>query len=292
VEKLAGSNGPYVVVVLQECERMNNLLAYVRSSLDELRKGLSGLLSMSDSMEHLSEALSLSQVPGRNPFHLCSWETLAWPSKKGLQSWFADLLRRVEALQVWAEEKDMQLPFSVWLPGLFNPTALLTAVQQVAARKNGTPLDNMTIETHVTVMKNAEEAEQNGQYPEDGMYVHGLFIEGARWADEDDDPGDAYPVGASSQETMCAGYLLDGKLKELLPALPVVYVRAVSVQETWEPTSVGYLRNDPTLYECPVYSTSHRGHTYVFLATLKLKPGQLTSKWILTGTAILLQEDD
>jgi dynein heavy chain len=290
VEKLAGSAGPYVVVVLQECERMNLLLSYVRSSLDELRKGLSGLLSMSDIMEHLSEALSLGQVPGRNPFHACSWEKLAWPSKKGLQSWFSDMVKRVEVLQVWAEEKDMQLPFSIWLPGLFNPTALLTAVQQVAARKNGTPLDSMTIETHVTLMKTEADAVASGRYPEDGIYVHGLLIEGARWGGEEDEIGDAYPVGGNSQETMCAGFLLDSKLKELLPLLPVLYVRAIPVHKSWEPTSVGYLRKDPGIYECPVYSTSYRGETYVFLATLKSK--QPTSKWILSGTAILLQSDD
>ena len=44
----------------------------------------------------------------------------------------------------------MVTPFSVWLPGLFNPTSYLTAVMQVTARRTGMPLDQMTTETHGT----------------------------------------------------------------------------------------------------------------------------------------------
>lgn len=152
--------------------------------------------------------------------------------------------------------------------------------------------------------------------------------------------------------TPCAGNLVDSRLKELLPALPVVYVKAVPVQvcpfvsrtfwifhiiissnfsdhlcneytpikstpssvytpvrartrpkptccfllptqnlqSTWEPSAVGYLRHDPKIYEAPVYITSFRGPTYVFLATLKTEDP--VSKWTLTGTAVLLQTDD
>lgn len=90
-------------------------------------------------------------------------------------------------------------------------------------------------------------------------------------------------------QTPCAGHLVDGRLKELLPSLPVVYVKAVPVKSSWEPSAVGYLRHEPDVYECPVYITSFRGHTYVFLATLKTVDHK--NKWILTGTAILLQTD-
>ena len=62
------------------------------------------------------------------------------------------------------------------------------------------------------------------------------------------------------------------------------------MQSKWIPTSVGYLRQDPATYECPVYVTTFRGPTYVFLATLKtLVPA---SKWIMAGCALVLQEDD
>ena len=84
---------------------------------------------MSQSMEDMAQCLDLNMVPGRNPFHACSWERLAWASRKSLSSWFADLLLRRNQLQGWS---NLVLPYSVWLPGLINPTALLTAIKQVS----------------------------------------------------------------------------------------------------------------------------------------------------------------
>lgn len=40
-----------------------------------------------------------------------------------------DMLRRIEQLGSWSD--DLVTPQCVWLPGLFNPTAYLTAVMQV-----------------------------------------------------------------------------------------------------------------------------------------------------------------
>lgn len=62
----------------------------------------------------------------------CAWEKLAWPSRKNLLSEFMDMLKRITQLGVWSE--DLTTPQCVWLPGLFNPTAYLTAVMQVRAQ--------------------------------------------------------------------------------------------------------------------------------------------------------------
>lgn len=62
------------------------------------------------------------------------------------------------------------------------------------------------------------------------------------------------------------------------------------VLPTWLPSSVGFLRQNPEIYECPVYVTTFRGHTYVFLSTLRTKAP--SSKWIMAGCALTLQEDD
>lgn len=150
------STAPYVVVLLQEASRMNTLLQAIRTSLTELQKGLDGQLNMSGAMEDLGEALRINQVPGRNPFHKTNWEKVAWPSCKPLQSWFKELQNRVKQLVEWSAT--LQMPFSLWLPGLFNPTALFTAIMQVTARRQRFPLDEMTIETHFTPMVQASEA--------------------------------------------------------------------------------------------------------------------------------------
>jgi dynein heavy chain len=86
------------------------------------------------------------------------------------------------------------------------------------------------------------------------------------------------------------GYIMDSHLKELLPVMPLMYVKvkAVPVQAHWQAEGVGFLRNDPRIYECSVFITLSRGATYVFLATLN-SIQQPTSKWVLTGTALIMQ---
>merc|ERR1711959_180222 len=61
---------------------------------------------------------------------------------------------------------------------------------------------------------------------------------------------------------------------------------AVQVQPSWDPQSVGYIRPEPDLYNCPVYLTTFRGPTWVFVATLKTdKPGLIK---LMIGQATLM----
>ena len=263
---------------------MNSLVEEIARSLGELRKGLNGQLNMSQQMEDLASALSLNEVPGRNPFHLASWEKLAWPSRKNLQHWFHDLEQRIEQLVTW--EAKLELPTSLWL-ALFNPTAFLTAIQQVVARKKNLPLDNMTTETNVTTYRRPDDLEVLvDKRPPDGAFIHGLYMQGARWMPVDEASSAGHVKSVSGVE--CAGVIVESRSKELLPKMPVLYIKAVSVELNWEPTSIGFLR--PDIYNCPCYSTSFRGPTYVFLATLDTKEAAL--KWVVAGVALLLSTDE
>lgn len=274
------AEGPFNQVVLQECTRMNVLLAEVRRSLVELDKGLKGQLNMSPSMEDLSTCMGSGMVPGRNPFHQCNWEGKAWFSMKGLIQWFQDLEKRCEQLIEWTEE--MHRPYCVWLPGLFNPTAYITAAMQCTARTAGLPLDKMTTETHCTLWATKEEVDH---HPIGGGFVCGLFIEGARWPTKEEVEDKVLVEGEP-----CGGHIMDSKLKDLLPLLPIVYVKAVQVQPTWEPSSVGYLRHEKHTYEAPIYITQFRGPTYVELATLNtIDP---VSKWTLAAVSVIFQSAD
>jgi dynein heavy chain len=144
----------------------------------------------------------------------------------------------------------------------------------------------MSMDTYVTRMYRVADALIHATYPEDGIFVHGLLIEGARWTDEEESSDHVYTIGS----TACAGHLTESRLKQLLTPMPVIYVKAVQVQPEWSPEAVGYLRGDPNLFECPVYLTSSRGPTFVFLSTLKsIEP---VHRWILAGVALLMQSDD
>ena len=208
---LSGPAGPYIVVALQECGRMNLLLGEIIKTLDNLDKGLKGQLNMSQNMEDLAAALKINQWPGRNPFSKCTWEKLAWASQKNLSSQFTDMILRARQLVEWT--KDFETPKSIWLSGLFNPNSYLTAVQQVTARRTGLALDKMTTETHVTNMWNFADVKESAI---DGTYIHGLYIEGARWSN-DEETNISYVVSG----TKCTGSLCESRLKELIPLMPV-----------------------------------------------------------------------
>uniref|UniRef100_A0A8U8C9W7 Dynein axonemal heavy chain 17 n=1 Tax=Geospiza parvula TaxID=87175 RepID=A0A8U8C9W7_GEOPR len=236
---------PYAVVALQECERMNALTAEMRRSLAELELGLKGELTMTSEMETLQNSLFFGTVPE-------SWVRRSYPSMASLGSWFADLLARSSELEAWT--RDFSLPSTLWLGGFFNPQALLTAIMQSTARKNRWPLDRMALQCDVT----KKSREDFASAPREGAYVHGLFMEGARW--------DAQ-----------AGTITEARLKELTPAMPVVFIRAIPDDK----------QDARGLYPCPVYKTRQRGPTYVW--TFNLKTKEKPSKWVLAGVALLLQ---
>ncbi|XP_076154706.1 dynein axonemal heavy chain 17-like isoform X2 [Alosa pseudoharengus] len=235
---------PFIIVVLQECERMNFLTMEISRSLKELNLGLKGELTITTDMEELGNALFLDTVPE-------SWTKRAYPSLHGLGGWYADLLIRIKELEVWTT--DFAMPPVVWLAGFFNPQSFLTAIMQTMARKNEWPLDKMCLAVEVT-KKNREDMTTP---PREGAYVHGLYMEGARWDTQ-------------------TGVICDARLKELSPAMPVLFIKAIPVdrQET------------KNIYECPVYKTRIRGPTYIW--TFNLKTKDKPAKWVLAAVCLLL----
>ena len=203
-------------------------------------------MTITADMEDLQNALYLDKVPD-------SWAKRAYPSLAVLSVWFVDLLLRIRELESWVS--DFNMPACIWLAGFFNPQSFLTAIMQSMARKNEWPLDKMCLQCDVS-KKNREDFSSP---PREGAYVHGLFMEGARW-------------------DVQSGLIQEAHLKDLTPPMPVIFIRAIPVdkQET---------RN---IYECPVYKTRYRGPTFVW--TFNLKTKEKPSKWVIAGVALLLQD--
>eukprot|EP00227_Mantoniella_beaufortii_P011774 CAMPEP_0197579874 /NCGR_PEP_ID=MMETSP1326-20131121/3768_1 /TAXON_ID=1155430 /ORGANISM="Genus nov. species nov., Strain RCC2288" /LENGTH=4505 /DNA_ID=CAMNT_0043143449 /DNA_START=243 /DNA_END=13760 /DNA_ORIENTATION=+ len=235
---------PYIMVAIQEAERMNVLLAEMKRSLFELDLGLKGDLTMSALMETLMNAMAAGAVAG-------SWSKLAYPSLRGLGSWIANLLARVTQLVEWTA--DLALPKVVWLSGLFNPQSFLTAVMQTTARRNDWPLDKTVVLTEVT-KKQVDQIEGPSR---DGAYIHGLTLEGCRWDEK-------------------AGVLEESRPKEMFCMMPVITIRAVTVDKA----------EIKDAYQTPVYKTERRFREEVFTAQLKSKHGQI--KWTLCGVCLFL----
>ncbi|XP_062848433.1 dynein axonemal heavy chain 11 [Trichomycterus rosablanca] len=235
---------PLVLLCFQECERMNLLLSEIHSSLTDLDRALKGEPGMSSDVEALQTSLFYDRVPE-------SWSRLSYPTTHSLAQWFGDVVGQCRELDAWTQ--DLVLPAVVWFPGLFSPRSFLTAVMQTVARKNKWPLDKTALCVDVT----KKSRDDYGHPPREGAYIHGLYLEGARW-----------DVGA--------GALSEAVLKDLNPLMPVLYVRAAPADEL-------ELRNT---YECPVYRTKLRGPTFIW--SFHLKTRHPPAKWVLAGVALLL----
>jgi len=224
--------GPYQNVFIQEMDVMNILLAEIVRSLNELKLGFAGELTMSDAMDALKSSLYLDRIPA-------AWQKRAWPSMRPLSSWLNDFNFRLVQLEEW-QNNPADIPKVTWLSGLYNPQSFLTAICQVTAQKNQWELDKLVTWTDVTKKLNIEEVEGLSR---DGAYIIGLSVQGARWD--------------------TTGSILErSKPKEMFCKMPVINVKALAADKV--DVSNG-------IYVCPTYKTEFRGPTFVFCAQLKTK---------------------
>ena len=95
----------------------------------------------------------------------------------------------------------------MWLSGLHIPESYLAALIQLACRRNGWSLDRSAMYTTVTTFQTLDEVEER---PDQGCYVTGLYLEGARW----------------DTENLCLARSYPKILQEELPIVMVVPVEA------------------------------------------------------------------
>ena len=256
-QKAGKAPSPYDIVAFQECERLNMIFSSCIKSLEDLEKGLNGELNITDAMEALQQSLQYNKTPQ-------SWSDAAgYPSKKPLSFWFDDLLKRHDQMDEWT--KELKAPKCVNITLLCNPMSFITAVKQFTARAKILPLDDLDTMTEVTNMTE----DMVKDYPADGgVYLSGMFLQGAKWEDSNPD---------------APGFLTEMINKELDPKIPVMHVFAVELKNK---NTLGY-------YECPVYYTTQRGPTYIFTAYLRMESEESDPiQWILAGVALILSTDE
>lgn len=149
----------------------------IRSSLGTLLKALQGLVVMSSAIETLSNNFFDLKMP-------VLWAPSSYPTMMPLGSYFNDLVARLNMLQTWMDNGP---PAQFWISGFFFTHAFLTGVLQNYARKYRIPIDTVCFEFNTL--------KQVGDYserPEDGCYIYGMFMHGARWDDDESSVMESY----------------------------------------------------------------------------------------------------
>lgn len=154
-------------VLVQEVIRYNRLLEVMKENLINVKKALKGLIVMSEELELIANSLFNNQVPK-------IWDQKGFLSMKPLASWTEDLNARINFLQEWI---DHGTPKCFWISGFFFPQAFLTGTLQNYARKHIIAIDKLSFEFKYLDLEPQDIKEK----PDDGCYIHGLFLEGARW---------------------------------------------------------------------------------------------------------------
>ena len=148
----------------------------------------------------------------------------------------------------------------------------LTGVLQSHARKYNQPIDTLSFEFSVlsSVYINQADGFDQLELPtfQDGVLVHGLFMDACRWDDQTSNVVDSHY----------------GEMQGVLPAMHMI------PRQNFKAAS--------SLYVAPLYKTSVRagvlsttGHSTNFVVAVHLPSKQNSDYWVSKGAALLTQLD-
>jgi len=246
-------------VLLNELLKFNKLLAKLRDTTSSLQKAVKGLVIFSPELEELASCCLTNTIPS-------SWKGVSYPSLKPLMSYVGDFLLRMKFCDDWIKQG---APNVFWFSAYFFQQAFLTGVLQNYARAGKLAIDKLMWNFKVLKVAN-----DNPEPPEKGAYINGLYVQGARWDDDEMVVADSFP-------------------KVLWSTMPVLWLTPNEIENDEH----DYAR----MYGCPVYKCSDRqgvlstsGHSsnfimYMFLACA---PQHNEDFWTKRGVAMISQTDD
>ncbi|XP_078698147.1 dynein axonemal heavy chain 5-like [Branchiostoma floridae x Branchiostoma belcheri] len=247
-----GALSPMNIFLRQEIDRMQRVITLVRSTLKDLKLAIDGTIIMSENLRDALDNIYDARVPG-------AWKKISWESAT-LGFWFTDLLERNAQFSSWLFDGR---PNQFWMTGFFNPQGFLTAMRQEITRSHqGWALDTVVLHNDVTKMMK----EDITSPPQEGVYIYGLYLDGAGW--------DRKNIR-----------LIEPQPKVLFTQIPVVHVYAIN---TSLPTTIVKPRAGYCFYECPVYKKPRRTDlTYIFPLKLSSTINHGSDRWILRGVGLL-----
>ncbi|XP_015430178.1 PREDICTED: dynein heavy chain 8, axonemal [Dufourea novaeangliae] len=241
--QILGATASMSIFLKQEIDRIQVVIKLVNIVLKDLLLAIEGVIIMSEELRDALDSIYDARIP-------TVWKVKSWESSS-LGFWFTELLDRNRQFSTWLYHGR---PTKFWMTGFFNPQGFLTAMRQEVTRAHkGWALDNVTLHNEV-LRYTADEVKAP---PPEGVFVYGLFLEGAGWDKRNN-------------------RLCESANKVLFVLMPVIHIFAL----------YNIPDKDPKLYQCPVYKKPQR--TYVQLITpLWLQTIRPPEFWVIRGVALL-----
>jgi len=281
---------PLNVFLRQEIEWFQLILTIVRRTMIDMIDAIDGTISMTPDIVASIDAVYDFRVPRNWQFDPTGVER-SWLTPS-LAGWLKGLVDRHYQLNNWISK---ERPPSFWLTGFLNPQGFLTSMKQEVTRlKKGWSLDEVTYYSEVKKdIIGGDDGRIEGKTltaPNEGVFIHGLYMEGAAWNKVEQKLEDSQP-------------------KQLFTAFPILMVSAMSTAPPAQ-GAPGGAKNpkmdlelmNKTHYFCPVYKYPKRNDKYlIFRCYLKAEganpapnPNKGTTapmKWKLAGVCLLCQKD-
>jgi hypothetical protein len=205
------------------------------------------MIVMGEDLEFLNRSILGNKIPEL-------WRRNSYPSVLTLRHYMDDLVERIKFINDWVRN---ERPVVFKLSAFYHPEEFLTAVLQSYARKHSVPFDSLTWTSSIVDVDRVRLKAQA-----DGVYLEGLFLEGAKWEN---------------------GKLTECGATELISVLPLVCLCPKADRV--------HIREG--LYECPVYRTQNRGTGALdlpnYIMSLYLPSGPVSADhWIQRSVAVFI----
>jgi dynein heavy chain len=262
ITAMGGYSIPLNIFLYQEVQRLQAAIDKVRNLLQLIMQAIRGEVVVTEEIMDSINAVFDARVP-KSWLYSPAGDELSWLSPS-LGMWFTGLLLRDTQYREWLAHGR---PHAFWMAGFFNPQGFITAVQQEITRihkAENWALDSVVIHAEVTDIANSENVRSA---PREGVYVYGLHLDGAAWADKE-------------------ATLTESAPKKLFALLPIMLVTAVTKSNRKQIMSSGNY-GPYGAYECPVYKYPARTDRYLIFKVLLSTQHRQPIHWILRGVALL-----
>ena len=276
---------PLNIFLFQEVQRLQGVIDRVKSTLSIVMQAIRGEVVVTAETMDAINAIYDARV-ARSWLYSAAGDELSWLTPS-LGVWYGGLLLRDTQFRSWLQSGR---PTSFWMTGFFNPQGFLTAIQQEITRSHKNEnwaLDSVVLHAEVTDLnqdnvKSAPKVSYSSYLSfifkchflilylisiQEGVYVHGLFMDGASWSNSE-------------------ASIVESAPKKLFSPMPIILVTAVTKSARKTIASSGNYGPFGG-YECPVYKYPARTDRYLIFSILLASHQQKPIHWILRGVALL-----